>query len=90
MTPAMTETLGFAAAGCTTFALVPQVVRIWRRRSAEDISLAMYLTMVAGVILWIVYGMRIHSAPLVAANAVSLGLACAVLIGKLRFRGPRG
>lgn len=86
---AATETVGFVAATCTTFAFVPQVVRIWRTRSAEDISLAMYLTMVAGVLLWIVYGTRIHSVPLVVANAVSLVLACAVLMGKLRFRRPR-
>jgi MtN3 and saliva related transmembrane protein len=84
----LTEGIGFTAAACTTFAFVPQAVRVWRRRSAEDISLAMYSIMVAGVALWIVYGWIIRSAPLVAANVVSL--AGAVLAGKLRFRRPRG
>ena len=81
----MTELLGYVAAACTTFAFLPQVVRVWRTRSARDISLAMYLVMVAGIALWILYGLRIHSSPLVAANAVSLRLAGAVLAGKLRF-----
>lgn len=81
----MTELLGYVAAACTTFAFLPQVVRVWRTRSARDISLAMYLVMVTGIALWIVYGLRIHSSPLVAANAVSLLLAGAVLAGKLRF-----
>jgi MtN3 and saliva related transmembrane protein len=81
----MTETIGFAAAVCTTFAFVPQAVRVWRTGSARDISLAMYLIMVAGVVLWIVYGLRIRSVPLVAANAVTLLLAGSVLAGKLRF-----
>ena len=82
----MTESIGFTAAACTTFAFVPQVVRVWRTESAADISLAMYLIMVTGIALWIVYGVRIHSLPLVAANAVSLLLAGAVLVGKLKFR----
>jgi MtN3 and saliva related transmembrane protein len=81
----MTQTMGFIAAACTTFAFVPQVLRVWRTRSADDISLAMYVVMVAGILIWIVYGARIHSAPLVAANAVSLVLAGAVLVGKLKF-----
>ena len=82
----MTETLGFAAAACTTLAFLPQAIYVWRRRSAEDISLSMYLVMVTGVALWIAYGLRIHSAPLVAANTATLALAGAVLVGKLRFR----
>jgi MtN3 and saliva related transmembrane protein len=81
----VTETIGFIAAACTTTAFVPQALRVWRTRSAEDVSLAMYVIMLAGVLLWIVYGARIHSVPLVVANGVSLVLAGAVLGGKLRF-----
>ena len=83
----MNEALGFVAAACTTVAFVPQAVRVWRRRSADDISLAMYIVMLAGVALWLVYGWRIRSWPLVAANGATFLLAGAVLAGKLRFRG---
>ena len=82
----MTQAIGFIAAACTTFAFVPQVIHVWRTRSAQDVSLAMYLIMVTGVLMWIVYGARIHSLPLVLANGVSLMLAGAVLVGKLRFK----
>lgn len=82
----MTELLGYLAAFCTTFAFLPQAVTVWRRRSADDISLTMYLVTVTGVTLWIVYGAKIHSTPLVAANICTLVLAGIVLAGKLRFR----
>jgi MtN3 and saliva related transmembrane protein len=82
----MTELLGYAAAACTTLAFLPQAIQVWSRRSADDISLAMYVVMVTGVALWIVYGLQIHSVPLVAANVATLGLAGVVLAGKLRFR----
>jgi len=81
----LTEAIGYIAAACTSFAFLPQALRIWRTRSAEDISLAMYLILVTGVVLWIAYGALIRSAPLVAANTTSLLLAGAVLAGKLRF-----
>jgi MtN3 and saliva related transmembrane protein len=85
----VTQAIGYIAAACTTFAFIPQVIRVWRTRSAEDISLAMYLILIAGVLMWIVYGTRIHSMPLVAANGVSLVLAGAVLVGKLKFKRAR-
>lgn len=81
----MTEAIGYIAAACTSFAFLPQALRIWRTRSAVDISLAMYLILVTGVVLWIAYGVLIRSAPLVAANSTSLLLAGAVLAGKLRY-----
>jgi MtN3 and saliva related transmembrane protein len=80
------EALGFIAAACTTFAFVPQVLRVYRTRSANDISLSMYIILLAGIGLWIVYGTHIHSLPLVLANGVTLLLAGAVLIGKLKFK----
>jgi len=86
----VTELLGYAAAAGTTLAFIPQVTRVWRTRSADDISLAMYLIFIAGVVLWIVYGLLIGSWPLVVANGTTLLLAFGVLAGKLRFRrAPR-
>lgn len=81
----MTEWIGFIAAACTTFAFVPQAIRVWRTHSVEDISLAMYLILVTGIAMWIAYGVRIHSMPVLAANCVTLVLAGAVLAGKLKF-----
>lgn len=83
------ETLGYVAACGTTFAFLPQALRVWRERSAGDLSLAMYAIMLTGILLWIVYGVLIRSAPLVAANIVSFALAGVVFAGALRFRRPR-
>lgn len=81
----MTEWIGYIAAICTTFAFVPQAIRVWRTHSVEDISLVMYLILVVGIAMWIVYGVYIHSMPVLVANSVTLVLAGAVLVGKLAF-----
>lgn len=76
---------GYCAAVCTTLSFVPQLVRVWRLRSARDISLTMFLVFSIGVFLWLVYGISIHSVPVILANAVTLALSLAILILKLRF-----
>nr|WP_211234034.1 SemiSWEET transporter [Chitinilyticum litopenaei] len=82
--------LGLAAASCTTIAFVPQVWQVWRSRSAQDISLGMYLIFVTGVALWLVYGMLGRDLPLILANSVTLLLAGAVLVMKLVFERRAG
>jgi MtN3 and saliva related transmembrane protein len=85
MSPTALNLLGFAAGVLTTAAFVPQVLKIWKTRSARDISLAMYAVFTTGVILWLVYGMALGSVPIIVANVLTLGLALAVLVMKLRY-----
>jgi len=81
------EWIGLVAAICTTVSFLPQLVRVWRRKSASDISLSMFLLFSAGVFLWLVYGIGIGSAPVIAANVVTLALALAILVLKIRYDG---
>ena len=80
-----TESIGSVAAVCTTIAFLPQLIRVWRRKSADDISLSMFLLFSTGVVLWLVYGILIHSFPMIVANTVTLAQAVAILILKLRY-----
>lgn len=78
--------LGFVAGACTTAAFVPQVLKTWRTRSAEDVSLATFAIFAVGVLLWLVYGFFIDSLPIVIANGITLMLAGAMVVFTLRFR----
>lgn len=79
------EIVGLGAAVLTTIAYVPQVVRIVKTRSAHDISWWMFGIMTAGALLWLVYGLRLPSLPVVAANVVTLALLALILVLKWRF-----
>jgi MtN3 and saliva related transmembrane protein len=79
------DLLGIVAGALTTAAFVPQAWRIWKTRSARDLSLPMYAIFTTGVALWLVYGIQIGSLPVVASNAVTLLLAAAVLAMKLKY-----
>jgi MtN3 and saliva related transmembrane protein len=76
----MIDALGFAAATLTTLAFLPQVLKSWRRRSVDDLSLWMLVALNVGIVLWIAYGLAIAAFPLVLANVVTL-VFTAILLG---------
>lgn len=80
-----TNLLGLVAATLTTGAFVPQVVKVWRSRSADDLSAATLLVFSGGVVCWLVYGVRLGSLPVIAGNAVTLALNLTILALKRRY-----
>jgi len=84
MIMALLDYTGYAAALCTTGAYVPQVLRVWRTRSTQDISLKMFLVLVTGLVLLLIYGFWKGEIPLIAANGVTLVLAGTILFFKLK------
>lgn len=85
MDPLMIKLIGFAAATCTTVAYAPQAIKVWKTRSTGDISLGMFLVMVLGLALWLIYGLLSGDGPLIASNAVTMLLAGGILVMKLRY-----
>ena len=81
----MASAVGYAAAILTTISFVPQVLKVWRTRSARDVSLGMYSLFTLGIFTWLVYGVLIESWPVILANFVTLVLAGMVLAMKLKF-----
>ncbi|WP_375159178.1 SemiSWEET transporter [Bradyrhizobium sp. RDT46] len=85
MDPFVIKLIGFAAATCTTVAYAPQAIKVWKTRSTGDISLGMFLVMVLGLALWLIYGLLSGDGPLIASNAVTMLLAGGILVMKLRY-----
>lgn len=78
--------IGLIAAALTTGAFVPQVIKIWKTRKTNDISLAMFIAFSAGIFMWLVYGLMINSAPVIIANLVTFVLAIVILLFKLKYK----
>lgn len=77
--------IGTAAAILTTCSFVPQAWLTFRTRDVSGISLGMYSVFTAGVALWLAYGCLLGAWPIIVANAITLALACAILVMKIRF-----
>ena len=79
-------TLGIAAGFCTTISLVPQIIKTYRTRHTEDLSLGMFCLLAAGVAMWLVYGVLIEALPIIIANAITFVLCFYIIIMKIKYK----
>ena len=79
------DALGYLAAIFATGSFIPQVVKTWRSRSAEDISFLMLFLHITGMVLWGTYGFLLGAAPIVVANVIAILLDVALIV--LKWRG---
>lgn len=84
----LTDWVGYCAAFLTTASFVPQALHTFRTKDVRGISLGMYSAFAAGVAMWLIYGLLLAAWPIVIANAITLSLAAAILVMKLRYHAP--
>lgn len=75
--------IGLAAGFLTSIAVIPQVIRTWRIKHARDLSIWQPLILIAGMILWLCYGLLLGDTPLIAANSFSI--TCYLLLLGLKI-----
>ena len=80
------EFIGFVAGLLTTLAFIPQAWRLFRLKSAHEISLPFTLLLACGVALWAAYGILFNLPPVILWNAITLCLALTILFFKLSYK----
>ena len=80
------DLFGFSAALLTTIAFIPQLYKTWQTKSAEDVSLIMLILFITGLTFWIIYGLKIHSIPILVANIITFIFNFSILILKITYR----
>ena len=82
----MTFWLGLLAGLLTTLAFVPQVWKIWKTKSARDVSLPAFVTFTVGVALWTAFGILKDEPAITIWNSITFVLAIAILVMKIRYK----
>ncbi len=78
------DTIGYIAAMCTTFAYIPQAVKVIKTNDTRSLSLVMYFILTVGVGLWFLYGVIREDWPLAIANAITFIFAFIILFIKAK------
>jgi len=78
------EWAGYIAATLTTAAFVPQAIKTIRSRDTRGISLGMYVVFTIGIAFWLLYGVALHSWPMIISNIITFGLSATILAMKLK------
>ena len=79
------ESLGFVAGALVTCSLIPQLIRVFRLRSAREISMLFTTLLLLGLILWFTYGVFFRLIPVILWNAVGIILVAVLLYAKLKY-----
>jgi len=79
------DLFGFIAGALATGSLIPQVMRVFKLKSAREISILFTSLLLAGIFLWLGYGISFKLAPIILWNAVSAILLSLLLYAKLKY-----
>lgn len=78
--------LGLLGGILSTICFLPQVIQAWKTKSTKDISLPMYLLLVASIITWMTYGVIRQDYPIVFTNGTILLMTSTILFLKLKYK----
>ena len=79
------EYLGLVAGLLTNFAVIPQIIKIYKSKSAGDISFLFNTMMLIGVIAWLAYGIISGRASLIIWNILGVILNGWLLAVKYKY-----
>jgi MtN3 and saliva related transmembrane protein len=81
----LAEYLGLIAGLLVTCSLIPQIVRVFRLRSAREISIIFTVLLLLGLVLWLTYGIMLGLTPVIIWNAIGAVLVMLLLYAKMRY-----
>lgn len=79
------EWLGLIAGAIITIGFLPQVIRVFKLKSAREISLSFTILFLIGLGCWLAYGISLRLTPVILWNAISVIFALALLCAKLKY-----
>ena len=79
------EYLGLTAGLLVTSSLIPQIMRVFRLKSAREISIIFTLLLLVGMALWLTYGTILGLTPVILWNAIGMVLVVTLLSAKVKY-----
>lgn len=79
------EIIGYLAAIIGTSLMLPQVVKTYKSKKVNDLSLGMLILYFLNCLLWLAYGIFIQAMPLIICNFVALLISIVQLAMKLKY-----
>ncbi len=81
--------VGIGAGLLTAFSMLPQLIKVIKEKKAEEISITMVIVLIAGLSLWVAYGVLKEDWPLIITNSFSVLVNILLLIFRLKYSGTK-
>lgn len=82
--------LGVAAGALTSSGYIPQIVKGFRTKRLEDVSVMMPGILGVGMLLWLAYGIHKEDLPIILANIAGSTFAFTIVIQTCYYRRYQG
>ncbi|HRD58581.1 MAG TPA: SemiSWEET family transporter [Ferruginibacter sp.] len=86
MTELQKEIVGYVGGVMSSISFLPQVIKIWKTKSAKDLSMLTLIFLTCNITLWLTYGILIGSTPLWLTNAIVLSMVVCIIYFKIKFK----
>ena len=80
-----TEIVGLAASVFLAVSFVPQVLRVFQMKSAREISILFTLLQLAGLALWLAYGVILGLMPVLVCNSLLAIFVLMLLFARIKY-----
>ena len=78
--------VGAAGGIVSSVTFLPQVIKIWKTKSAKDLSMGTLMFLVLNVSLWLLYGILTNLYPIIITNGIVLSMVFIMVYFKLTFK----
>ena len=78
--------IGIVAGIFTSTSLLPQLIKIIKEKKVEELSAGMFISLMIGIILWVVYGILRDDMPIIITNSFSILLNICILFLRYKYR----
>ena len=82
----LTTVVGIAASACTSVSSLPQLIKLWKEKKAENVSLVMFAVLVLGQGAWVWYGILKTDWIIIISNGFSFLINLTTFILSIRYK----
>ena len=79
------EIIGYLGGFFITISFIPQLIKSYRTKSVEDISVWMIITTLIGTVFWLTYGFLTNTLPILVANFIFIVTVLYQLFLKFKY-----
>ena len=79
------QVLGLVAGALIAVSFIPQILKLFRLRSAREISLPFTFLQLLGGVIFFVYGVLLSLPALIVTNVVNTIMVCLILYAKFKY-----
>ena len=80
------ELTGHIGSILSSITFIPQVFKVYKTKSAKDLSLTMMLIVLSSTIIWLIYGIGKELLPVIICNAIICLLSVLLIYFKFSFK----